>query len=428
MQIERKDLENSIVELTIEVETENIAKQRVKVIKYLTENAEIKWFRKWAKIPENVIIKHYGEDYINNKTIDFAIDSVYSEALRQENLIPVAEWEITEIITQSPLKFKLEIEVLPVVKITGDYKSIKLEKQKVEVKDEEVEKALKEIQTRFTKYEETVDEKTTIWDKVTIDTDWYKDSVLLENTSMRDFELVLWQNVLVPGFEEDMVWISLWEELKLNITFPEDYHNKDFAWLKTNFSVKIKKIKKAVAPEFTEEFIKNLRWKDLDLKWFKELIKNEILDTKISNARLEDEIKLIDELLKVSQVSIWKTLLKDQINKTFAQIKENMTNQNIKMSDYLESLKLTEEQYKENLTPEATKKLQGELILNKLLELEKVEASKEEIEIELERIKWNYSNPEVLKRLETLYVPWTKYYEELKIRMWFVKLIDTFLI
>jgi len=427
MQITRKDLENSIVELTIETSTENVASNRAKVIKQISESADIKGFRKWAKIPENVIVKHYWEDYINNKTIDFAIDSVYSKALYQEKLVPVAQWEITEVISQSPLKFKLQIEVLPIVEISDEYKNIKLKKQSIEVKDSEVEAALKDIQTRFTKYEEVTNEKIALGDKVTIDTDWYDLKwEILENTSMRDFELVLGQNILVPGFEDDMVWASLWEELNLDVSFPKDYHNADFAGLKTKFSVKIKKIQKAKLPEFTPEFIKDLRGKELDLAWFKELIKTEIFDTKMSNARLEDEIKLIDELLKVSKLSIWKNLLKGQIDKIFAEIKENMAAQNIKMRDYLESLKLTEEQYKENLAPDATKRLQGELILNKLMEIEKIEASEDEISAEIERIKWNYSNPEVIKRLETLYIPGIKYYEELKMRMWFVKLIDTF--
>jgi FKBP-type peptidyl-prolyl cis-trans isomerase (trigger factor) len=97
------------------------------------------------------------------------------------------------------------------------------------------------------------------------------------------------------------------------------------------------------------------------------------------------------------------------------------------MSDYLESLKMDEEKYKEvNVKPVALKRLQWELILHKLYEDEKIEVSEKELNKEIEGILTNYGNPDVIKRLKELYVPGTKYYEELRQRMWYRKLIDTF--
>jgi len=78
---------------------------------------------------------------------------MYQEALKKEKLLPVAQAEILEVISQSPIKIKLHIEVFPTIEIENKYKKIKLKKQKVEVKNEEVENALLDIQTRFTKFE-----------------------------------------------------------------------------------------------------------------------------------------------------------------------------------------------------------------------------------------------------------------------------------
>jgi trigger factor len=89
MKIERKDLPKSVVELIIEVPTKDVAKYRKKAIKYLIDNADIKGFRK-GHVTEPVIVKHYGEDYISQMTIDFAIDKVYRDALKAEKLLPVA--------------------------------------------------------------------------------------------------------------------------------------------------------------------------------------------------------------------------------------------------------------------------------------------------------------------------------------------------
>lgn len=430
MKIERKDLDNSIIELTIEEDAKAVSKHRKKVIDYLRKNADIKWFRKGGNIPENIIIQNYWEEKVLNMTVEFAIDDIYRKALIKENIIPVAQWEITEIISQSPLKFKLQIEVLPKVEIDNKYKKIKLTKKVVKVEASEVKSALKEIEKKFTTFIETTDKKSKaqMWDKVTIDTDWYdKDGKILETTSMRDYPIVLWSNVLVPGFEEWIVWYSTGDKIELYIKFPDDYHNESFKWLETKFKITIKKLEKATPPEFTEEFIEKLRGQKLDLAGFKKLIKTELTETKQQNTKLEEENQLIDELLKVTKISIWPKLIENQIEKLFKEIKENMSGQGIKIDKYLESLKLTEEEYKkQHISANAKRRVEWELILNKLMELEKTEVSDKELKDEIETIKKAYQNEEVLKRLEELYTPWSKHYEELKIRLGYRNLIDSF--
>lgn len=429
MKIEKKLLPKSIVELIVEEGVTEVAKSRKKALSYIEKNADIKGFRKGAKIPENILVRQYGEEYVNKLTIEFAIDDIYRTALKKENLIPVAEGQIKEIISESPLKIKIHIEVLPEVQIDAKYKKIKLKKQKVSVSADEVKKALEEIETKFTNFEESTDKKTkaALWDRITVDTDWFEKEKLLENTSMRDYPLVLGSNVLVPGFEEGIVGAKDWDELELPVNFPKDYHNEEFANKKTTFKVKVKKIEKSVKPEFTPEFIEQLRGKKLDLAWFKALIKEEITETKESNARLEEENKLIDELLKVTKLELWDGILKNQIEKVYNEIKENMGQQQIQMKHYLESLKMSEEDYKEkNVKPTAIKRLQWELILHKLAELEKFEVTEAELKKEIGWILAKFGSEDVLARLKELYVPGNKYYEELKTRISYRKLIDSF--
>jgi len=430
MKIERKDLPKSIVELIIEVPTKDVAKYRKKAIKYLQENADIKGFRK-GHISEDVIVKHYGEDYISQMTVDFAIDKVYRDALKAENLLPVAQWEIKEVISQDPLKLRMQVEVFPKIEISDDYKNIKLKKEKIEVKASEVKAALADIEKRFTTFKEaSKNAKVAKGDRVTIDTqgydlEWNK----LDNTKMENFPLVIGSNTLVAGFEDKMIGAKVWEKLNLDIDFPKDYHNKDFADKKTKFDVEIKKIEKAEKPEFTPEFIEKLRGKKLNLEEFKELIKKELLDVKESNARLEEESKLIDELVKVTKMDLGDKIIEEQINKVFEEIKQNMSQDNIVMKDYLESLKMTEEEYKEKqVKPVALKRLQWELILHKLSEMEpkKAEVTDKQMEDEIKKIKAGFQNEEVLKRLEKLYEKGSNYYNDLKTRISFRNLIESF--
>ena len=319
MKIERKDLEKSVVELIIEVDTKNVAKYRKSAVKYLCENADIQGFRK-GHVSEDVVVKHYGEDYISQMTVDFAIDKVYREALKKEKLLPVAQGEIKEVISQNPMKIRMAVEVFPTIEIEDSYKKISLTKKETKVSAAEVKAAMEDIEKRFTSFEEVTDGKGKVadGDKVTITTQGFdKDGKELANTNMEAYPLVIGSGMLVPGFEEGLTGAKTGDNLDLPIDFPKDYHNTEFAGISSTFKVEIVKIEKAVKPEFTPEFIKQLRGKDLDLKGFKDLLKAEILDTKDSNARMEEESELIEELVKITKMEIGDKMLEEQIKKVF---------------------------------------------------------------------------------------------------------------
>ena len=111
----------------------------------------------------------------------------------------------------------------------------------------------------------------------------------------------------------------------------------------------------------------------------------------------------------------------------YGEIKENISKDGVNIAHYLESLKLSEEEYKEkNVKPTARKWLQGELLLHKLYGLEKIEITESEMKSEIEKMMQRFESPDVLERLKELYVPGNKYYEELKLRVGYRKLIDSF--
>lgn len=429
MKVEKKILPKSMIELIIEESAENVAKFRGNVIKEAAKHVDIKWFRKGAQIPDDIVVRQVGEEVILQMTIEKAIDGIYRDTLKKEKLIPVSQAEIQDVMSQDPLKVKIQVEVFPKIEIKDAYKKVKLTKQKLSVSDEEVDAALKEIETKFTHFHDTEENhEAHMGDRVTIDTDGYDDKgELLESTSMRDYPLVLGSNMLVPGFEEDMVGMKSGDERELDVTFPKEYHNAEFAGKKTKFKVHAKKIEHAHVPEFTPEFIEQLRGKKLDLNGFRELIREEILETKESNDAIEREMKLIDELLKHTTLDIGDTLLARQTDNVFAEIKENISKDGVKVSDYLASLWLSEEEYKkQHVEASALKRIQGELILNELMEREKIEVSDDEMKEEVEKVMGRFESEDVLKRLSELYVPGSKYFEELRRRAAFKRLIDTF--
>jgi len=142
---------------------------------------------------------------------------------------------------------------------------------------------------------------------------------------------------------------------------------------------------------------------------------------------MDEEAKLMEELLKYTKIELGEGILKNQIETVYAEIKENLTKDNIKPAHYFESLKLSEEEYKDkHVKPVAIKRLQGQLILGKLAEIEKFEISEDEMQKEIDIILKRFSSVDVLDKLKALYIPGSKYYEELKQRITYRKLIDSF--
>lgn len=429
MKSEIKKLDGSKLEITIEENKWAIAKYREKAIKEITKTAEIKGFRKWAKIPESIIIKTYWDGYIEQVAIENAIDDLYKKSLKENKILPLAQANIKEIKSQDPLVFVAEVEVYPEVEISDEYKKIKIKSKAIKVTKKEVTEAIEDIQKRLTNFEGTTKAyKAKNGDKVTIDTDGYEGETLLDSTSMRDYPLVLGSGTLVPGFEEGIVWAKTGEELSLDIVFPADYHNADFANKATVFKVKIIKIEKSVKPEITPDFVEKIRGQRLEKAEFEELVKKEITETKESNALLENEQKLIEELEKISTLDFGENLLKASINKVLEEIKQNVASQWGKFADYIASLWMSEEEYiEQNVKEVATKRLKGELLLEKLKTLVNIEISDDEMKEEIDNVIAKYENPDVKKRLAELYTPGTKYYEEIKGRMGYKKIISSFI-
>ncbi len=142
MKIQRNNLPKSIVELILEEDAKNVAKYRKQALANIEKNASIPGFRKGAHIPESVIVRQYGEDHISKMIIEIAIDFMYREAIKKEKIMPVTQAEIKEIISESPIKIRVHIEIMPEITIDKKYKNIKLKKQSISVSTEEVKVAL----------------------------------------------------------------------------------------------------------------------------------------------------------------------------------------------------------------------------------------------------------------------------------------------
>ena len=153
MQSSSKKLNAYTVELTIKESSKEFDKARTEAIENIRNNASIKGFRKGAVIPEEVIVKEYGEDMIRERAVNTLLDKIYHKALQKEGLVPVSAGAVKSIVSESPLEVVLDIEVLPEAIIDEKkMKKIKIKKTETKTEEDEVTSTIAEIEKRFTHF------------------------------------------------------------------------------------------------------------------------------------------------------------------------------------------------------------------------------------------------------------------------------------
>ena len=405
-------------------------------------------FRKNGKIngfkpgtaPDNVIIKQFGQSAIDQHAVDIIIDKIYPKILKKENIIPVAPGNITELKSTNPLEFVIEVEIFP--EVTIDEKkldAIKVKKTNFKVMKKEIDEEIEAIKRRFTHYHEAgvhaddgADTSHTAienGDRATVTAQGYdkKGGDAIPETAVPSYPLVIGSGNFIPGFEEKLIGAKAGDEVAFDITFPADYHSEEFKGRKVHFVVNVEKVEKPHAPEFTEDFTEKLRGIKTDLEGFKDIIKKEISARKEAENRRKDEDALMKKMLEAATIEVGPALIANEVNQVFAEHSENLAQQGLNMKQYLEHIKMDEEAYKETVVkPEAERRLKAELLLRKIREIRKVEATEAEIKEELEKIIAQYQNAEVVARLREKLVPGDMYYEDIKNRLAYRKTVDMF--
>lgn len=440
MQITHQKINAYTIEVTVKDSVKAFEKARNEAIAEIAKSVSFKGFRK-GNVPKDVVVREYGEVRVTERAVGSYLDAQYQKILEKTGAVPVAPGAVKNIKSVEPLEIVLELEVLPEAKIDEKKMAkISIPKTVVEATDADAEKAFSEIEKRFTHYHDagthgddgfdaskTVIEKS---DRVTLDTQGFEKQggAEIPETKVKAFPLVVGSGQFIPGFEDNLVGRKVGEVVEFEITFPKDYHADAFRGRKVFFVTTVFKLEKPHKPEWTEEFIERLRGVKTDVAGLKEILRKEILAEREREARMKDEGKLLESLLSITELELGTGLIEREIETIWREQKGNMEAQGFTAKDYLSHVGKDEESYKkEVVAPEARRRLSAELILKKIREIKGVEATDEEIVIEINSIISSYSSEQVRDRLKAKLIPGDTYYEDIKNRLAYRKVVDLFL-
>ncbi len=384
MQIKVEKLPKSEVKLTVELSEEKTKKLFEKAAKQVSEMVKVPGFRP-GHVPLDVLKQHVKPDALEAHMLDVALPETYAEAVKQEKLQVVTQPKV-KVIQTEPLKYEATVAVYPEVEISG-YDKIKVKKEEAKVEDKDVDTVLEDVKKRQAKYKE-VDRASKKGDKVEVDFEGFDEGgATLENTKSQNHPLILGENSMVPGFEEELEGLKKGDNKEFAVTFPKDYFHKPFQGKKVTFKVKMNSVQEVELPEFTPEFIKELTGgQDKTLDEVKKDVKDNLQHEKEHAAKVKQEDEFLDKVADLVKVEVPEALVEEEIDGMMQEFQTQMENKGITMQQYLEQTKKEIKDLREQRRKEAEKRLRLRFALHKIFEQEKIEATEDDLKKELDHI------------------------------------------
>jgi len=399
MQVTKKDLEKSQLELLVEMTVEEFTPYIEKGAQKVAEKVKIEGFRP-GKAPLDILKQKVGEMTILEEAAHIAIHKTIDDIIEKNTMERMAvgqpKVEITKLAPNNPFEYKVTVAIMPTVAL-GKYKDLKIKPAEAKVENIDIEKTLKELQDMRVK--EVISEKEVAGsDKVLVDIEMFMDKVPVEGGQTKDLAVIIGKNYFVGGFDKELLGAKTGEERKFSLPFPDDHHQKNLAGKMVDFIVKIGSVYQRELPEINDEFAVSFRFKDLaDLK--KTLSEN-ILTDRTNQADNKAELEMLDKIATDTKFGdLPEAMVESETHHMMHELEDNVARQGGKMEDYLQHLGKTRNELVLDLLPNAVKRVKTALVMKEIGTVEKIEISDAEIDKKLDELKEEHKDNKELEKM-----------------------------
>ncbi|MFQ5813251.1 MAG: trigger factor [Anaerolineae bacterium] len=377
MKVETERLENCQMALTIEIGEERAKRALRNVARRISRRAKIPGFRP-GKAPYNVVARYFGKEALSKEVLDELGDAVYKEALEEAELEPFGQAQFTDYET-NPLVLKLVVPLAPVVEL-GDYRQMRLEPEEETVREEEIDEALRRIQ-----------EQNTFWEPVKRPAQWgdlaivdiegtVKGETVIGNKG-RELILDADSSYPLPGLSEELLGMTVSEQREFTLTYPEEFENWELAGQQVHFKVQLQDLKEKVVPGIDDDLARTVgSYETL------EDLKAELRRNLQAKAEQEFPNRALAALVERSQIEFPPLMLEREIDNWLEELDQSLRRQSLNLENYLKMEKKTEEEFRQEVSPQVGERLKRSLTLGKFVELEGLEIESDEVDKALEHL------------------------------------------
>ena len=380
MKYTTKAAEKSTVKVTMQFDGEEWKAAQTKAYMKSRGRFAINGFRK-GKAPKNVIENVYGKGVFYEDALNILFSENYpnvAEKMEKKYTI-VGDPDVSiEKLEDEAVTLVAIVPVKPEVKISA-YTGMKIRKYAYTVTDEEVEAEIVRVQERNARKIEVTDRPAQNGDTVNIDFVGTVDGVKFEGGEAEGFDLTLGSGQFIPGFEAQVVGMSIGETKDVNVTFPENYQAEALAGKPAVFAVKVNAIQGKELPEVTNEFIKEATGSET-IEEYKAKAKERLEKQAASRANDATENSILEAIAANTEVEIPQAMIEREIDGLVQKFEYQLMYQGLKLQDYLDFLKISKADFRKNYEEQAKKNVTNQLIISHIIEAEKIEATEEEVE------------------------------------------------
>ena len=371
--------EKSMGDMNVTVEGQQWKDAVDKAFKKIAKNVKIDGFRK-GHVPTGMIEKKVSMEERYAQAIEDNANEWMRDAFKELDLNPISQPQL-DVKSMSADKAELvfTFAVMPEVEL-GEYKGLKYEMESVEVTDDEINDEIDRMRKQYADLE-TVEGEAKDGDTVKIDYEGFKDGVAFEGGKADGYNLKLGSGSFIPGFEDQLIGCKAGDEKELNLTFPEDYHAEDLKGAAVVFKVTVHEVTREVLPELDDDFAKDTNIPNVEtVDDLKKTVMERLEAAKKSQAESAADEKLFEQLSENTKVDMPDALVDDEANNQIQQMAAQIQQYGLSFSQYLQMMGKTIDDLRADYRENAEKSVKLRLALNKIAEVENLEATDEDVE------------------------------------------------
>ena len=380
-----ENLEKSMAKITITVDADAFEEAMVKSYNKNKKNISIQGFRK-GKAPRKMVEKLYGPEVFYEDAANFAIPDAYEEAAKESGLEIVSrpEIDVVEIEKGKDFVFTATVAVKPEVTL-GDYKGIEVEKKTVKVMAADVNAEIDKVREQNSRMITVENRGIKNDDTSVIDFEGFVDGEPFQGGKGEDYSLVIGSHSFIDTFEDQLVGKKAGEEVDVNVTFPEEYHEASLKGKPALFKVTVKEIKKKELPKLDDEFASEVSEFET-LKEYKASVKKNLTERRKEEAKREKENEVVEKVVENITVELPEPMVDEQTQQMIQEFAGRLSSQGLSFDQYMQMTGMTVDALMGQMKPEAEKRIRTRLALEAIVDAEKIKATAKDIDKEIENM------------------------------------------
>ncbi|HCG2355316.1 TPA: trigger factor [Staphylococcus aureus] len=377
--------------LTVTVPAEKVNKALDQAFKKVVKQINVPGFRK-GKVPRPIFEQRFGVEALYQDAIDILLPDAYGEAIDETDIKPVAQPEVsvTQIEKGKDFIFEATVTVEPEVKL-GDYKGLEIEKQETELSDDELQEAIDHSLGHLAEMVVKEDGVVENGDTVNIDFSGSVDGEEFEGGQAEGYDLEIGSGSFIPGFEEQLEGMKVDEEKDVVVTFPEEYHAEELAGKEATFKTKVKEIKFKEVPELTDEIANELDAEANTVDEYTENLRKRLAEQKATDAENVEKEEAITKATDNTTIDIPEAMVNTELDRMVSEFAQRIQQQGLDLQTYFQISGQDESQLREQMKDDAEQRVKTNLTLTAIAEAEKIEATDEDIDKELEKMSKQFN-------------------------------------